>query len=340
MIMEPSISILTPVWNGLPYLKECIRSVLYQDYDAWELIISDNGSTDGTREYLRSLNDPRIRVVEQEKNLGIIGNTNYLFSQARAPISQILCADDYFTSPEAIAILVNYWKNASPDIGFATFNHIQRSKRLIINLESEVLPSVIKRGQADIWFFIFGNFPGNLSNVSVRTSLVAEAGYLDKDYPSAGDFEFWLRASQLKDIGVQREDIIYVRRHDKVASKYLSLKGELYEQHLGIYQKIIDRLSVSYDRKKLMKYFSLEICSFHYRNALILTSKGRFGYLKKVLFSKSPILLPVWQQLLYGWSYVFLNRHQKLTHPVAKKMANQELNPQYTAVPPLSYELN
>ena len=52
------ISIITPVWNGLNYLEECIQSVLTQEFDHWEMIISDNGSTDGTREYLDTIKDP------------------------------------------------------------------------------------------------------------------------------------------------------------------------------------------------------------------------------------------------------------------------------------------
>ena len=54
MSSVPAISILTPVWNGLPYVKECIASVLAQEFQDWELLIGDNGSTDGTREYLAS----------------------------------------------------------------------------------------------------------------------------------------------------------------------------------------------------------------------------------------------------------------------------------------------
>ena len=49
----PAISIITPVWNGLPYIKECVESVIAQDFQDWELIIGDNASEDGTSEYLR-----------------------------------------------------------------------------------------------------------------------------------------------------------------------------------------------------------------------------------------------------------------------------------------------
>ena len=76
MSVVPTISILTPVWNGLPYIKECVDSVFAQEFQDWELIISDNGSTDGTRDYLDTLKDQRVRIFKQEKNLGIDGNLN------------------------------------------------------------------------------------------------------------------------------------------------------------------------------------------------------------------------------------------------------------------------
>ena len=75
----PAISILTPVWNGLPYIKECVESVFSQEFQDWELIISDNGSTDGTRDYLDTLTDKRVQIFKQDKNLGIDGNLNFLF---------------------------------------------------------------------------------------------------------------------------------------------------------------------------------------------------------------------------------------------------------------------
>src|SRR5688572_5160871 len=109
MSVVPSISILTPVWNGLPYLKETVESVLAQDYQDWEMIIADNASTDGTTEYLQSLTDPRIKVYRHETNLGLYRNNHFLFTKATAPIYVGLCADDYFY-PGALRKVVDEWK--------------------------------------------------------------------------------------------------------------------------------------------------------------------------------------------------------------------------------------
>jgi glycosyltransferase involved in cell wall biosynthesis len=313
----PSISILTPVWNGLPYIKECIASVLFQNFEDWELIISDNGSTDGTLEYIDSLNDPRIRIFKQEVNLGIMGNLNFLFMQASAPISQILCADDYFVNEFALSKIVNYWKTASPEIGFVRFGHSGSSDKKIINIQTQVIPSVIRNQSGELMFFVFGNFPGNVSDVSIRTHLVLENGFFPNHMPFAGDCSFWSRIISNISMGVEKELLIYIRRHDKVASNYLGLRGELYEQQVDIYEKLIDRLSVNYDVKVLKKYFHYQVFGFHYRTAIRSMLHGQFSYIRTMMRTKSYILWPKWRQLLFCLPFALFNVNQSMTYDLA-----------------------
>src|SRR6266571_6783008 len=61
----PLISIIIPTFNREQYLREAVQSVLAQTYDRWELLIVDDGSTDGTRAYLDTLTDRRIRSVSR-----------------------------------------------------------------------------------------------------------------------------------------------------------------------------------------------------------------------------------------------------------------------------------
>ncbi|UKT62236.1 glycosyltransferase family 2 protein [Pedobacter mucosus] len=317
MKKTPALSILTPVWNGLPYLKECVDSVLKQNFQNWELIISDNGSTDGTLAYLDGLQDPRIKIFKQKTNLGIMGNVNFLFDQANSPITQILCADDYLITTDSLTDIVNYWDKASPTLGFARFGHIGSSDRKIINLQTQIIPKIIKAGQADLYFFIFWNFPGNLSDVSVRTHLIAEEGYFNTRYPFAGDCDMWSRLGRKYDIGVEPDSQIFVRRHAGVASNYQGLKGELYTQQVEIHQAMLNELSKTKDYDKLVTYFHLNTYSFHYRNALKSALHGRFDYIKTMLKVKSPFLWPKWKQLLFCLPYALFNTHQQLTYSLA-----------------------
>ena len=76
----PKISIGIPVYNGEKFIRKCIESILQQTHRNFELIISDNASTDSTRkiceEYLNK--DNRIIFVRQEKNMGGGWNFNFL----------------------------------------------------------------------------------------------------------------------------------------------------------------------------------------------------------------------------------------------------------------------
>ena len=100
---SPHVSVLTPVYNGGPYLKECIESVLAQTYSNWDYTIVNNRSTDSTlciaEEYTRK--DPRIRVVTNANFLPVIANHNRAFSLIRpdSKYCKVVCADDLIFPP-------------------------------------------------------------------------------------------------------------------------------------------------------------------------------------------------------------------------------------------------
>lgn len=62
------ITVLIPVYNGMPFIVSAVESILNQTFKDFELLIINDGSTDGTTDYLNSLNDRRIRVIHQENN--------------------------------------------------------------------------------------------------------------------------------------------------------------------------------------------------------------------------------------------------------------------------------
>jgi glycosyltransferase involved in cell wall biosynthesis len=293
----PAISIITPVWNGLPYVKECIGSVLNQEFQNWELLIGDNGSTDGTREFLDTLSDPRIQIFKHDVNRGIFGNLNFLFSNAKAPIAYILCADDYFLQ-KALDNVLQEWKRVTPKTAFIAFNSkesMDYSK--LMRYSHSVLPQNPDPKFARLAFFLFGNFTGNLSNLSVKIDVLRRAGEFAVELRSAGDFEMWSRLAKHHDIALSNVKIAFVRRHKGVASNYLNYKGEQFPQHVAIFTDLIDSLTPYYNRKKLIDYFNLGICTFHFRRAVKAALFGRLSYMKVMLRTESPIVWPQWKKL-------------------------------------------
>lgn len=285
----PTISILTPVWNGLPYLKECVDSVLAQDFQDWEMIVGDNASDDGTSEYLQSLTDPRIKVYRHEKNLGVYRNIHFLFNKATAPLYMGLCADDYFY-PGALRKIVDEWKNVDDNVGLISFNWKDRQMKQHIfqKFAYTALPKTVTGIHSVFAFFLFGNIPGNFSEVSARVGLVAPEHYL-YDIRFSADYEFWLRLTRRSGMYLTDTEVVYIRRHDRVAATYAITKGEYHEESYQVYEKIIDELSQYCDRKKLIKFYNIELCSYHLRSAIISAVRGRFEALKSFINLQSPI---------------------------------------------------
>jgi glycosyltransferase involved in cell wall biosynthesis len=94
----PKVSIGLPVYNGELFLKTAIDSLLNQSYSNFELIISDNNSTDSTQricqEYAK--NDDRIRYIKQEKNIGPYPNFYFVLSQSKGKYFMWAAADDFW----------------------------------------------------------------------------------------------------------------------------------------------------------------------------------------------------------------------------------------------------
>ena len=87
-----SISIIIVNFNGKSFLKDCLASVLRQDYPAFEIIVVDNASTDGSIEFLNE-NFPQARVIKSNKNLGFAGGNNFGVKNAKGEMIVLLNND-------------------------------------------------------------------------------------------------------------------------------------------------------------------------------------------------------------------------------------------------------
>jgi glycosyltransferase involved in cell wall biosynthesis len=92
---DVKISVCIPVYNGAEFIRQAITSVLEQDMNDFELLIVDNHSSDETVAVVKSFSDPRIRLVQNETNIGLIPNWNKALAEARGLYIKILPADDF-----------------------------------------------------------------------------------------------------------------------------------------------------------------------------------------------------------------------------------------------------
>jgi len=88
-----AVSVIMPAYNAMPYVREAVESILRQTFRGIELIVVDDGSTDGTGAYLDSLTDPRVRVIRQA-NQGDAAASNAALRAAKHEWAARMDADD------------------------------------------------------------------------------------------------------------------------------------------------------------------------------------------------------------------------------------------------------
>lgn len=114
----PTVSIVMPTHNRATYIGGAIESILAQTYKDWELVIVDDGSTDGTQSIVEPYiaRDTRIKCVRQEQNKGIAFSRNNGVARSRGRYIAMLDSDDLWASPDKLATQVAAL-DADPRIG-------------------------------------------------------------------------------------------------------------------------------------------------------------------------------------------------------------------------------
>jgi len=108
----PLVSVILPTYNAMAFLAQAVESVLTQDYSQMELLVIDDGSTDGTADHA-ALQDPRIRVLRQ-KNAGPAAARNLGLAHAQGELVAFIDADDFWL-PGKLRTQVAYLL-AHPDV--------------------------------------------------------------------------------------------------------------------------------------------------------------------------------------------------------------------------------
>jgi glycosyltransferase involved in cell wall biosynthesis len=122
--MSPFFSIITPTYNRAELLRKTIESVLTQEFNDWELIISDDASKDHTIEVAKSYHDLRIKYIKSDINRHQCGARNLAFSLAKGKYICYLDDDDYYY-PNHLSALYNEIKNLNSPIGVFYTGHYE-----------------------------------------------------------------------------------------------------------------------------------------------------------------------------------------------------------------------
>jgi glycosyltransferase involved in cell wall biosynthesis len=211
--MPPSISIILPTYDRLDYLREAVYSALAQTIADWELIIVDDGSTDGTLAWLATLDDARIRVVP----LAHSGNIPYLrnvgLTYARAKWIAFLDSDDRWKSAKLERQLTFHADHPSLRWSYTRVDIID--ERGDISVDARRKPWTPHAGRI-VAPLLELDATIALPSVIVERALLEEAGGFDEKRQWVEDQDLWLRLACRAECGLIDEPLIDVRAHHSI----------------------------------------------------------------------------------------------------------------------------
>jgi len=180
-------SVVIPTYNRLNVLPRAVASVLAQDESDFELIIVDD-STDGTREWLAMLTDPRIKIILSERPRGVSAGRNMGLAAARAPIVAFLDSDDTYL-PQRLSRALNAL-DREPDL-VCTLS--SANKEVWNELCPSPLPDVKLGPRAFEWALYSDIIGVDGSSITVRTEAARAIGGFCEQMRRTEDREFLIR---------------------------------------------------------------------------------------------------------------------------------------------------
>lgn len=199
----PAISVIMPAYNRADTVGRAIASVLGQSLQDFELIVVDDGSTDRTVEALRAIRDPRLKMIELERNVGGNAARNHGIRTAQAELITFLDSDDEYL-PNRLGSTVRYF-TGHPEVDLLVDACIKRwpdspGKRDLVRRNPElsgndaVLAALFDRR-------LFKATPG----ITVRRDAAIKAGLFDEGLRRRQDYDFILRVARVGRLASRNE---------------------------------------------------------------------------------------------------------------------------------------
>jgi glycosyltransferase involved in cell wall biosynthesis len=188
---QRTVDVIIPTYNGLPYLKQAVESVLAQTHKDFILYIVDDGSTDkgATEKYVKALGDPRVRYL-RKKNGGQATARNYGIKASSSAYVAFLDSDDLWR-PDKLAKQLEVMEKRS-DVGLVY------GLCKLIDADGKEVRKVTYEKRGDLFkYLLTGNrITGSGSMVLVRREVFDKVGVFHEDFLIGEDWEMWLRIAK------------------------------------------------------------------------------------------------------------------------------------------------
>lgn len=194
-------SIITCTWNSEPFLKECIDSVLSQDYPNIEHIFVDGGSTDGSLERIKSLSG-NIKYVTGITG-GISRAMNTGIEMASGDVIAHMHSDDYYAHPQVLSHVAKAMVDSGAEWLFG---------RCLSDIDGNLLPESYIVPRYSYRYLLKRNFIPHAATF-VKRSLFERSGLFNTSIRLSMDYDMWLRLGKLAEPLQVDEHLAVFRRH-------------------------------------------------------------------------------------------------------------------------------
>jgi GT2 family glycosyltransferase len=175
------VTVCIPTYNQLAYLRECLESVLAQEFDCFCILVLDDCSTDGTRDFMSKLHDKRIVYQTNESNMGVFMNWRQFLRKIDTEYFVVFQHDDIMLPRYLSATVAQLDRNPDAAFAFTLSGAIDESGR-DLNLSSprNPPPEGLLAGESFLRYAVEGrDMKINPSSVLMRRSCVAAVGNFD-----------------------------------------------------------------------------------------------------------------------------------------------------------------
>lgn len=237
-----NITVIIPTYNRLEYLKRSVNSVLNQTYKNFELIVVDDGSTDGSSEFIISLNHPHVKLIQQN-NLGVSAARNAGIKVASFEWIAFLDSDDEWL-PQKLKTQIDFI-NMNPHLEFVHSNEIwiRNGKRVNPPLRFDKSNNEIFKRSLEMCLI-------SPSTVVAKKSLLERHELFDESFEICEDYDLWLKILAYQEVGFVSENLItkYGGHEDQLSTKYPAMDYWRIRSLVNLFKTDIDQ-----DKKKLIQ---------------------------------------------------------------------------------------
>jgi glycosyltransferase involved in cell wall biosynthesis len=188
----PLVTIAIPTFNRASWLKDCILSALSQTYQHFEILVSNNASTDETEQVLREFTDRRLRVVRQQSNIGLHRNWNACLAAARGEYI-IFVPDDDRIAPWLLERCIGLVEKEPqiPIVIALSTTHSPSLGQTWPPKASKYLATGIWDGTEVLLEYLKDEITINMCSILLRTVAIRARGGFPLDFPHTADLAGW-----------------------------------------------------------------------------------------------------------------------------------------------------